>query len=126
MADFRFVSIENDTPLRRTISYRVKTCLKEEIDRANVQWQVFEVELPDGSKIHPPLDDDSCLKWSDTLTHDYYTPERLFERVYKIKHVDSGYQSQIIGILNPWDPGWTFGRECQRNYTWCYETYRSL
>lgn len=113
MADFRFVSIENDTPLRRTISYRVKTCLKEEIDRASVQWQVFEVELPDGRKIHPPLDDDSCLKWSDTLTHDYYTPERLFERIYKIKHVDSGYQSEIIGILNPWDPGWTFGREAR-------------
>lgn len=111
MADFRFVSIENDTPLRRTISYRVKTCLKEELDRENIQYQVFEVTLPNGKKIHPPLDDDSCLKWLDTLTHDYYIPEKLFEVNYKIKHVSSGFESKIVGILNPWDPGWTFGRE---------------
>lgn len=111
LADFRFVSIENDTPLRRTISYRVKTCVQEELDRDRVHYQVFEVELPNGSKIYPQLGDDGCLLWSDQLTHDYYIPEKLYKRVYKIKHMASNYESQITGYLNPWDPGWTFGRE---------------
>ncbi|MBT3236330.1 MAG: hypothetical protein HN353_10300 [Bdellovibrionales bacterium] len=120
----RFNDIEpGESATKRTLNFVVKSCVKHSLTGKAVTEQMFTVhkydritgKVRESSKIESSKED-GCLRWTDQITHKYYQPEKLLKKAYKIVHHPSGAEVKLAAYMNPWDYGWTFGKD-SRNYT---------
>ena len=114
----RFVRVKSDeTATERNIIYRVSTRVTDTVTGSPVEDQDFIVKRDDGAEITVTSDHNGLLQWTNVIHHHYYQPEQFYMRNVEITHkVSGGKATHTIG-LNPWDSGWTFGRdEREREY----------
>ncbi len=110
--DIRFDQVKpGETATKRTVVYRVKSCVTRTLERTKILYSDFKLIKPDGSVATLNTSDHGCLMWNDEVTHKYYQPEKLIKKEFSLINNDSELNTKLVGYLNPWDFGWTFGRD---------------
>ena len=110
--------LRGETATTRGVSFRVKTCLKEKLNgRRPGLGEPFEVTIIDDTKKRTVKDlkikgSERCLNFVHKFWYKHFKPERQFIFEMEVREARSG---TIVGIIsfgiNPWDWGWTFGRD---------------
>lgn len=114
-----------ETATIRTVEYKVRTCVRDALSGERVQNQRFRVfdeesgkELlykdNTGRSVPPMTDQEGCLFWTSSLTHQYYQVEEFYFPKFRIVHQRStggqekGHIKELV--MNPWDAMFrTFG-----------------
>lgn len=60
-----------------------------------------------------PLQTSQCLTWEDSFRHKYFVPERKAIVSFILQNQDIGLNEEVDVMINPWDFGWTFGRDAR-------------
>ncbi len=117
-----------ETATKRTMDYKVTSCVRDTLTGERVQNQPFYVYDEDGKEIKilkekklpneadewlpMKTSQEGCLIWTSSVTHQYYHPEEFFFPVFKIRHprTQAGKESLKQLVINPWDAMFrTFG-----------------
>lgn len=110
--DIRFMRVlPDETTTERTIAYRSEVCVRRTIDGRSANFEDFVITREDGTQYEVNTEDVGCFSWVDTVTHQYYQPERLIGKKTKVTHIPSGQTETLRAYINPWDYGWTFGQD---------------
>jgi hypothetical protein len=116
--NIRFLTVlPNETTTRRSLAYSVEVCVKRTLDGRPAFYEDFTITKANGETVSVNTTDDGCLNWVDTITHQYYKPEKIFREEITINHQTSGFTKQLASFINPWDYGWTFGRDERKDKT---------
>ncbi len=110
----RFIRLSSgETATQRTLIYQTSTIVTDSIDGSPVAFQPFKVKrASDGVIIDTEgTDENGYLVWIDEITHLFYAPIQYFFPQPDIIHVETGYTETRTLAINPWDEGWTFGKD---------------
>ena len=112
-----------ETATRRTVIFRVRTCVTRGLDQVPVigrEFVIFKQSENNAKNSNPQFtyaekkatqEEDGCLSWQDSVAHAFYAPEELVPRSYIIKDVVTNSEYRMDLKINPWDYGWTLGRD---------------
>lgn len=119
LMDARFVRIKSgETSTHRTVVYRVSTVVTDSITGAPVVYQNFKIKKHfNDFSVEETVTSDKygMIVWSDEIHHAYYKPEQYFFPQFTITEVASKNAQKLTLGLNPWDEGWTFGRDTRNS-----------
>ncbi|MCO5113867.1 MAG: trichohyalin-plectin-homology domain domain-containing protein [Bdellovibrionaceae bacterium] len=119
LMDARFVRIKSgETSTHRTVVYRVSTIVTDSITGAPVVYQNFKIKKHfNDFSVEESVTSDKygMLVWSDEISHAYYKPEQYFFPQFTVTEVASTNTQKLTLGLNPWDEGWTFGRDTRNS-----------
>lgn len=134
-----FKSFANETTTERDVVFDVTACLGRN-DGKNIGLREIEVHKirrkpllrnPDETVARLPLvgselfessprevkpitlQTSQCLTWEDSFRHRYFVPERKAIVTFKLVNEDIGLDETVDLMINPWDFGWTFGRDAR-------------
>lgn len=117
-ANIRFLTVlPGETTTRRSLAYNVEVCVKRTLDGKQAFFEEFVITKANGENVVSNTTDDGCINWVDTITHQYYKPEKIFRQEMTITHQSSGFSRKIAANINPWDYGWTFGQDERKDKT---------
>ncbi len=149
----RFDSISRgETATNRTLVFTASTCVHNAVNRGqrlgNFHFDVYKISYDQkGNKTEEKLNDrfndgkpyatddsNGCVTWKDSINHEYYIKEHYYQAVYELRHVGSDYshskdakERQLTAVINPWDYGFTFGRDISyAGGKWAVEAQESL
>lgn len=117
-ADVNFSQLIKDQNVKQKIAFTIKTCVTRMLSRNSLKKSTFIIEgIKTEDKLDPKpafelrSDEMGCLNWFDTL--DYFDKQAAsYKKInYKITHKNSGQSINLNILMNPWDYGWTFGKD---------------
>ena len=141
ISDVKFERVlPGETSTRRTIQFRVRTCLTNTLEGNRAAFRKFYVRrnnvlLENKDENENPIpyfitDVEGCLNLPGTVTHGFYLKEQLIHSLFDIREFtnnpgesSSEFKKEIQIFVNPWDPTWTFGRD---NRILTYEYRKSI
>ena len=114
-----FVEIVKDDPkkkqtvLEKTISLQMKICFNGFFARNPLAYHEIDVTDIHGNPVIPkPITgSDGCIGWIEHLTFPPYDVQHFMFETVHVKNEELGIDQEIPLALNPWDPGWTSGRD---------------
>ncbi len=119
----------------RGIAYQTLTCLRQKNNNVAPAGQRFKIVVRAGSKnrdlnyIEKDYDLNSqqempikqtliktangagCISWTDEMWFRHFVPEEYIQVVAEVSEVGSNSHITLKYRVNPWDEGWTFGKD---------------
>ncbi len=129
-----FKKFDNETTTERDVIFDVTACLGRKdgksIGLRNIEVHKIRRELDQNTGRLPLVDSEQftrservttkinlqtsqCLTWEDSFRHKYFVPERKAIVSFILKNEDIGLNEEVDVMINPWDFGWTFGRDAR-------------
>lgn len=113
---------ECESALEREVQYQVLSCVYNPVDLRGApatKFDVYQVK-PNGEKefiTTQPTAWDGCFIWENTQSHNYYNRERYYVNDFVVENSDLGIRESMKIAINPWDYGFTFGRDAAQLQT---------
>jgi hypothetical protein len=113
----RFMSFANETTTERDVVFEVTACFgrsdSKQIGLRDIEVQ--KIQMINGKRVSKsrPLLPNRCITWQDSFRHKYFIPERKFLKSFILKNKDLALDVEIPVLINPWDFGFTFGRDAR-------------
>lgn len=113
----RFIRFTNETTTQRDVVFDVTACLgradTKQIGLRDIE--VHKIKTVNNKRIISirPLMRNQCITWEDSFRHKYFVPERKILKSFILKNNDLSLNVEIPVLINPWDFGWTFGRDAR-------------
>lgn len=114
---FSGIKHDQDWTIERIVNLGIKVCLRHPITNEPVQREflIYPIQHPYQTRKEPITKTSEgtwgCFWWQDNIWHSYYNREHIFKKTMIIEDKQTGVQQKIGALLNPWDAGWTFGRD---------------
>lgn len=89
----------------RTLTYRVRACLRLGIDQQAMRSVTFTVHKVNGKSEKVTTLDDGCLEFEDNLTYNHFANECWFEKTVRLENRDYGFNEAFVLQINPWSRG---------------------
>lgn len=89
----------------RTLTYRVRACLRLGIDQQAIRAATFKVHKVNGRVDNVTTLDDGCLEFEDSLAYNHFAKECWFEKVVRLTNSDYGFDESFKIQINPWNNG---------------------
>lgn len=112
----RFIRLASgETATQRTIIFETSTTVVDPITGDPiVPKHPFKIKRSGtGEVIQTETLPGGILRWTDELTHLYYAKIQYFFPEPEIIHVETGDVFKRRLAINPWDEGWTFGKDTE-------------
>lgn len=117
--NLRFAQVEpGETTTQRQVTYTASTCITDAFTGERPVGLPLIItykekdssgKVKDGRSItDQKTGEDGCLRWSATIPHKYYQPERFLEQNIVVSKA-SGFERPMKFFINPWDDKFTFG-----------------
>jgi hypothetical protein len=103
---------KDDTPTERSVRFTVRACVEDSLTGRPVPNGFYRIHKINGD-VDPqvPADPNGCMEWEDIVHHKYYDIQHYIIGEYRIENTDLNLDEHITLALNPWDYGWTLGRD---------------
>lgn len=96
---------QNQFTKNRTLTYRVRACLRLGIDQQAMRAITFTVHKVNGKSDRITTLDDGCLEFEDNITYNHYANECWFEKSVRLENKDYGFNESFKVQINPWSRG---------------------
>lgn len=89
----------------RTLTYRVRACLRLGIDQQAIRAVTFNVHKVNGKTDRITTLDDGCLEFEDSMAYNHYANECWFDKSVRLENADYGFNETFKLQINPWSRG---------------------
>lgn len=96
---------QNQYQKMRTLTYRVRACVRLGIDQQAMRSVTFNVHKVNGQSTAVTTLDDGCLEFEDSMTYNHYANECWFEKSVRLENKDYGFNEEFKIQINPWSRG---------------------
>lgn len=124
-AKVNFTAVSGDvceSAVQREVRFQVESCVYDPFTLKGVAFTDFEISrvrnTNKGEELVPIEVDktlfDGCFIWEDSQKHQYYDNQDYVTTNYVIENKALNFKETITIRINPWDYGFTFGREASQ------------
>lgn len=96
---------QNQYQKTRTLTFRVRACLRLGIDQQAMRAVTFTVHKVNGKSDRVTTMDDGCLEFEDSITYNHFANECWFEKAVRLENRDYGMNETFKVHINPWSRG---------------------
>lgn len=89
----------------RTLTFRVRACLRLGIDQQAIRATTFKVRKTNGKTEKVTTLDDGCMEFEDSVTYNHFAKECWLEKTIGLQNSDFGYNENFKVQINPWNRG---------------------
>lgn len=107
--EFRFVRVENESNINRTMVFNIRACLKNVVDQKPLRGETFKIQRlqtsgdDSGKSISQRTDNNACLSWDESISFNYYQCQHFIDGHVQISNSELGMNEKLDILVNPWE-----------------------